>query len=101
MPELSNSTRNLLRATYTTIPAQSSGNQAGRAFPKTAAIANIRITEAELRRLREDPTVDLSALRAVETVVRAKSSVTDPNDVAGFAKVDAHALANIASTVAK
>jgi hypothetical protein len=88
MSELTNSARKLLRATYTTVPNQNDSRRLGRAFPKRAATANLRVTEAELHQLRESREIDATALSAIETVVHAKSTAISPDDVALFADVD-------------
>jgi hypothetical protein len=89
----------LLRATYAPVPSRNDSSQPGRAFPKHAAIANLRITESELGRLRDSPEIDLAALRAIQIAIRAKSTAVSLDDVALFAGVNTNSLVKVVEAI--
>jgi hypothetical protein len=99
MPELTNSSRKLLRATYAPVPSHNDPSQPGRAFPKHAAIANLRITEPEFGRLRDSPEIDVAALRAIQNTIRAKGTAVSLDDVALFADVNTNSLVKVVEEI--
>jgi hypothetical protein len=96
MPELDNSARSSLRATYTRIALRSAHpSRPGQAWAKHSFVAGLQATSDEFNRLLGRVKIAPNVRHAVETVINAKIGAAQLDNVPLFADIEWESLAHV------